>query len=267
MRRGYTDLADGQMFYREAGEGPPIVLVHQILRTSLDYRQIMSELSVSYRVVAFDLMGCGDSDTPPAQYSFEQQGAAIASAMESLGLSDAVIAGHHGGANIAMEVAVQRPELVRKLVMSGPSWIKDAATRGEYVEKAKGLTDPEFRADGTHLLEIWKEGLETNWGLPRIPAEKTDLVTEFFLEQIKTGPRRFDLYVSLFEYDPVPRFALLDKPSLIIYAANDVWMCRGETELAEIIPDVALHEIEGTGELPRLRPKEWAAAVRDFVRD
>jgi pimeloyl-ACP methyl ester carboxylesterase len=265
MRRGFVELDHGQMFYREAGSGRPIVLVHQILRTSLDYRRVMERLSKRYRVIAVDLMGCGDSDPPPDRYTFEDHGAAVASAIAALGLEDVVIAGHHGGGNIAMEAAVREPARIAKVVMSGPGWIPDPATRAEYLAKARGLADPAYRPDGSHLLAIWKEGLETNWGLPRLPPDDPEIVTEFFLEQIKTGERRFQPYVSLFEYDAPERMPLLRKPTLVLYASNDVWMCRGERDIARIVPDIRLQEIEGPGEMPRLRPDAWSQAVGSFA--
>ena len=49
IRRGFVDAPDGQMFYREAGNGPPIVLIHQILRTSLDYESVIPILAERYQ--------------------------------------------------------------------------------------------------------------------------------------------------------------------------------------------------------------------------
>jgi len=266
MRRGFVDTPDGQMFYREEGEGLPIVLIHQILRTSLDYKFVIPYLSPSHRVIAFDLMGCGDSDAPRKMYSMEDHGASVCAAMEGLGMTAAIVAGHHSGANVAMEVAAQRPDLVNRLVMSGLNYIADPAKRKELNAKALTLRDPERRSDGSHLIEIWKEGLQTNWGMPRIPPNELDLLTDFFLEQIKTGPRRFEPYVAQFSCDTPERVRLVKTPSLLIYASDDVWICRGEDEILRTLPFAKKHEIKGLGDLPRLKPEEWATAILDFVK-
>lgn len=266
MRRGYVDILDGQMHYREEGEGSAVVLIHQILRTSLDYNLVMPYLSASHRVIAFDMMGCGDSDAPTKLYSMEDHGAAICVAMDNLGINGAAVAGHHSGANVAMEVAVQRPDLVNRLIMSGLNYVADPAKRQELYAKALTLCDPERRPDGSHLVEIWKEGLTTHWGMPRLPPNELDLLTNFFLEQIKTGPRRFEPYVAQFSCDTTKRLPLVKIPSLIIYASDDIWVCRGEDEILKILPSAKKHEIEGRGDLPRLNPEKWAVAILDFLK-
>ncbi|MSP68284.1 MAG: alpha/beta hydrolase [Alphaproteobacteria bacterium] len=267
MRRGFVDVPDGQMFYREAGSGPPLVLIHQILRTSLDYRQVIPLLAERYRVIAFDGMGCGDSDAPPRPYTLEQHVQVFAAAMDRLGITKAVVAGHHSGATQAMELGVQRPDLAGRVVMSGLVYVEDSKQLGELHAKALKLKDPEPRADGSHLLPLWEEGLRTNWGKPRLPADRLDLLSDFFLEQIKTGPRRFEPYVAQMAYDASRRLPLLKAPSLFIKASDDIFMCAASHLWLKDQPKAKLVEIKvaGGGELPRLYPREWSKAILDFL--
>lgn len=267
MRRGFVDGPDGQIFYREAGNGPPIVLIHQILRTSLDYEFVIPILAERYRVMAFDNMGCGDSDAPPKAYSLEDHANAIAAAMDRLGIEGAVLAGHHSGANQAMELALRRPDLARSVVMSGLFYVEDSRQLDELHGKALKLRDPEPRANGSHLVPLWEEGLRTNWGKPRFPADRTDLLTKFFLEQIKTGPRRFEPYVALMVYDTSARLPLLRAPCLFIKASDDVLMCAGWHLWRRDQPDARFVEIEvmGGGEMPRLYAPEWSAVILNFL--
>lgn len=267
VRRGFVDTADGQIFYREAGDGPPIVLIHQILRTSLDYKFVMPILAESHRVVAFDSVGCGDSDHPVEPYSLEDHGAAIGRAMEALGLEGATVGGHHSGADIAMEVGLQRPDLVARNVFSGLGYISDASMLPELHAKALKLGDPETRLDGSHLLEIWREGVQTNWDKPRFPKDRLDLMADFFLEQIKTGPRRFEQYVAMFAYDATRKLPQVSVPVLFIRSTDDIFMCNAVDDWMRDQPGASLVEIEvdGGGELPRLHPEPWARAVLDFA--
>lgn len=269
IRRGFVDGPHGQMFYREAGSGHAVVLVHQILRTSLDYRFVMPLLAERYRVIAFDIAGCGDSDAPPRPYSIEDHAAAVATAMDNMGLRDAAIVGHHSGANIALELCVQRPDLARSTALSGLFYVNDREQLEELYAKALKLQDPEPRPDGSHLLALWQEGLWTNWGKPRLPAERLDLLGDFFLEQVKTGPRRFEPYVAQMKYDTAARLPLLGKPCLFISASDDVFMCSA-TDLWRRDQPAGLFvriEVHGGGEMPRLYPAEWAAAIIHFLAD
>lgn len=268
MRRGFVDGPDGQIFYREAGKGTPLVLLHQILRTSLDYEYVIPILAERFRVLAFDNAGCGDSDAPPHAYSMEEHAGAIAAAMDGLGVSGAAIVGHHSGANQALELALRRPELAARIVMSGLFYVDDPREREALRAKAVKLTDHEPRADGSHLVALWQEGLRTNWGKQRFPADRTDLLTKFLLEQLKTGSRRFEPYVALMDYDTRSRLPLLKVPCFFIKASDDVAMCAGAHLWTRDRPEAKLIEIpvKFGGEMPRLNAPQWSAAVLDLLR-
>lgn len=267
IKRGFVDTFDGQIHYREAGEGPPIVLIHQILRTSLDYKFVMPVLAKSHRVIAIDSVGCGDSDPPDNPYTLEEHGTAICRAIEALSIDKVTVGGHHSGANIAMEVALQRPDLVDRAVLSGLGYINDASVLPGLYAKASKLADPDTKLDGSHLLEIWKEGVKTNWGKPRFPEDRLDLISDFFLEQIKTGPRRFEQYVAFFAYDATKKLREVDVPILFIRSTDDIFMCNAAEDWLLDQPGAQLVEIkvEGGGELPKLYPEPWANAVLAFA--
>ena len=267
VKRGFVDTPDGQIFYREAGSGPPIVLIHQILRTSLDYKFVMPILAEGHRVIAFDSVGCGDSDPPPKPYTIEEHGTAISRAMEALSLEPATVGGHHSGADIAMEVALQRPDLVKRSVFSGLGYVSDPTTLPELHAKASKLSDPAPQLDGSHLLPLWKEGIQTNWGKPRFPEDRIDLMADFFLEQVKTGPRRFEQYMALFAYDATKKLPAVSVPILFIRSTDDIFMCNAVDDWMRDQSDASLVEIEveGGGELPKLYPEPWAKAVLEFA--
>ena len=267
IRRGFVDGPHGQLHYREVGTGPVIVLVHQILRTSLDYRLVMLHLSRRHRVIAFDAPGCGDSEAPAHALGLGDHAVALGAGLDALGVDDALVAGHHSGANVALELALTRPTLVRAVVLSGLFHVEDADLRAELLGKALALHDPPPRADGSHLLALWNEGLRTNWGKPRLPADRLDLLGEFFLEQYLGGPRRFEPYVAQMRYDTAARLPALRCPCLFVAASGDVWMCRATDAWRRDQPTAQLEEIvvpEG-GELPRLHPRAWAETILRFA--
>lgn len=268
LRRGFADGPDGQIFFREMGVGPPIVLLHQILRTSLDYEYVMPILADGYRVVAFDNVGCGDLDASPEPYTLQQHAIAIAKALEQLGIERAAIVGHHSGANQALELALLAPELARCVVMSGLFYPENAAELAELRAKAQAMRNPLVQWDGSHLTALWREGLQTNWGKPRFPRDRLDLLEKFFLEQIKNGQRRFEPYVALMSYDMSERLAQLRTPCLFLKSSDDVAMCGRSHLWRRDRPDAAFVEIEVTagGEMPRLYPEAWAAEILRFVR-
>ena len=56
------------LHYREAGEGPAMILLHGWPQTSYSWRKVICPLSERYRVIAPDLRGMGDSDKPVGGY-------------------------------------------------------------------------------------------------------------------------------------------------------------------------------------------------------
>lgn len=267
-RRGFVDGPDGQIFFREMGVGPPVILLHQILRTSLDYEYVLPILADGYRVIAFDNVGCGDSDAAPTPYTLQQHALAIAKAMKQLNIERAAIIGHHSGANQALELALQMPQLVRCVVLSGLFYTENETELAELRVKARGMRNPQVQADGSHLVAFWHEGLQTNWGKPRFPRERLDLLERFVLEQIKNGQRRFEPYVALMAYDTSVRLAQLSAPCLFLKASDDIAMCARSDLWLRDRPDAEFAEIgvAAGGEMPRLYPEPWSAEILRFIR-
>lgn len=67
----YYQTLFGDVFYKKAGNGPPLLLVHGVGAgcSSFEFRHIWSELSRHYTVYALDLLGFGKSDKPNIAYS------------------------------------------------------------------------------------------------------------------------------------------------------------------------------------------------------
>ena len=65
----YLNISGNKLHYIDEGEGPPVVLLHGNPTWSYYYRHLIRILSVHFRVIAVDHMGCGLSDKP-ARYSY-----------------------------------------------------------------------------------------------------------------------------------------------------------------------------------------------------
>ena len=106
----------------DEGHGVPVVLLHGIGRSGRVWQYVVGELASrgqSFRVVAFDLLGFGNSPSPDwAAYSVDDHARAVIASIEKLRLKQPVLlVGHSMGSLVAVRVATLRPDLVRHLVL------------------------------------------------------------------------------------------------------------------------------------------------------
>jgi pimeloyl-ACP methyl ester carboxylesterase len=124
-RRAYFDCKFGQLHVRTAfpttggfDEQVTLFCLHPIDGTSRTFSRILPELADVRSVYAPDLPGCGESDPSPTSSSAEAAGA-VSDLANDLRLRQIDVWGVQFGAAVALELAVARPELVRRLVLAG----------------------------------------------------------------------------------------------------------------------------------------------------
>jgi pimeloyl-ACP methyl ester carboxylesterase len=94
----------------------PMVLLHALGKRGTDWSAVAGRFADKYRVYAPDLRGHGDSDWP-GEYSFALMRDDVVAFLKALGLTRVILAGHSMGGGVAFGVALQRPELVARLVV------------------------------------------------------------------------------------------------------------------------------------------------------
>ncbi|XP_078689663.1 epoxide hydrolase 4-like [Branchiostoma floridae x Branchiostoma belcheri] len=102
---------------------PLMVCLHGFPEFWYSWRHQLKAFSKDYWVVAVDMRGFGDSDKPPAagEYKIDKMAGDIVDLIEALGHRSCTLVGNDGGAIMAAWVAMERPDLVKKLVlMNGP---------------------------------------------------------------------------------------------------------------------------------------------------
>jgi pimeloyl-ACP methyl ester carboxylesterase len=106
-----------RVFYRGAGSGPVLVLVHGFTSTSATWAKVLPYLAERYTVIAPDLLGHGESAKPRGDYSLGAYASGIRDLLLTLGHDRATFVGHSLGGGIAMQLAYQFPEHCERLVL------------------------------------------------------------------------------------------------------------------------------------------------------
>jgi pimeloyl-ACP methyl ester carboxylesterase len=106
-----------RVFYRAAGSGPVVVLVHGITSTSATWSNVLPYLAERFTIIAPDLLGHGDSAKPRGDYSLGAYACGIRDLIIALGHERATFVGHSLGGGVAMQLAYQFPEHCERLVL------------------------------------------------------------------------------------------------------------------------------------------------------
>ena len=161
----YIDVDGINTHYYEAGAGEALILLHgggAGADSFGNWRGCLARFAVHYHVYAVDMVGFGCTDKPdPQDYSYTQQARNehIIAVIETLGLASVNLIGNSMGGSTSMGVAIERPDLVNKLVLMGSAGVRapitdelksimnyDYTTDG-MLRIVRGLTNPDFRFD------------------------------------------------------------------------------------------------------------------------
>jgi len=120
-----------EIFMTQDGAGPLVVLVHGVYAgaSSYEFRRLFPLLAQRYRVVAFDLLGCGLSDKPRLAYDTDLFVDQIADALAVLDGGPAALVGSSLGAAFAIRAAVRAAERIERLAVICPSGLAGTLDR------------------------------------------------------------------------------------------------------------------------------------------
>ena len=247
------------------GRGAPVVALHGLTATFVNYIGIAERLAGRKALFALDLRGRGDSDKPEGPYGMAQHGRDVASAMRAMGLRPSVVVGHSMGAFVAVALAAQNPELVCGLILID----------GGYIPAIRPGTDPQAGLDELLAARVMqlrdtypsRESYRDFWrAKPHFPAADWNPWVEAFLDYELGGeapnlrPKaseagvRADLAEGFQRDEITARLRSLRVP---------VMMLRAETGFAPafppLFPDSVVAEIRGL--VPQIEDRKFAGTT------
>lgn len=258
MKRGYVDVPEGQIHYQTEGSGEPVLLLHAGVSSSGEYASVIPFLSKTYRAIAMDFLGYGESDKAPHEYKIPDHARTVISFMDSLGIERASIVGHHPGAQVAVELAASWPNRVDKLVLSSCPYWRDENERIAN-SKAPIFSPVKINADGSHLIEWWQRAKRF--------GDSLAIIEERSLDYHKAGPRGEELHWASLAYEIKPKLPLIKCPTLVLSGTLDRF-CVVAEEIKGFITRSKLAIIEnGPTCINRVMPREFAEAIHTFLEN
>jgi len=155
----YTTKIDGKVFYfRIAGSGPPLVLLHASPMSSSMFLPFIEKLSDSFTVIAPDTPGYGLSDPLSVEpRSLSDYTTAFHLLFQRLGLEKFSIYGSATGAQLGIRYALEYPDRLNTLYLDNVAHFSES--------EVAGIMDnyfPDFnpKADGSHIQGIWNNVID-----------------------------------------------------------------------------------------------------------
>jgi pimeloyl-ACP methyl ester carboxylesterase len=197
---GYVDVNGINLYHEIYGEGEPLVLIHGGLTTIGEMRGWVESLATTRQVIAVEMQGHGrtaDTDRPMA---FATMADDIAALLDYLKIPKADLAGHSFGGAIAIRVAIQHPDHVRRLVViSSPN-----ARSAWYPETQKGMSQVDASLAG-QMMQTPTGQFSKHWPEPQRFPRFLDKLGKLMSEN----------------YDWSAEIAKLPMPVLLVFADND----------------------------------------------
>jgi pimeloyl-ACP methyl ester carboxylesterase len=259
----------GRVLVVEAGEGPPVVLLHGLAGTFRYWLGTVRRLAGSYRVLAPDVPGFGGSDPAARPFDLAAAGARVLAACEAVGAERPIVAGHSLSGPLAALAAAGAPERVSGVVLvSAASLSPQRAWRRHVLLPLTqlALRRPRFCENllAGHAA-VRAAVFHQMFDDPRaLPADETRMLVGG-----ATQARQLrDSLETTLAYDLRPLLRDMPVPLGLVWGVRDRTAPFADAELVKRLrPEAPMRVLRETGHMPMLeRPEAFAEALAAVLR-
>ena len=265
---GMANVGGVRLHYVEAGEGLPLVFVHEFAGDAESWQPQLRFFSRRYRTIAFNARGYPPSDVPDTPEAYSQQQAAddIKGVLDHLGIAKAHVCGLSMGGYATLHFGLSFPERALSLVVAGAGYGSDD---NEQHKRDSELVIRRFETDGME-----KTGDFYAHGPSRVQyLEKDPLGWREFRDRLVAGSAKGHALtmrgVQMKRptiYSLEPRLTLLEVPTLIVTGDEDEPCLEPGIFMKRKIPTSGLVVLPKTGHAVNLEePDAFNRAVLDFL--
>jgi pimeloyl-ACP methyl ester carboxylesterase len=274
--RARTIMAGGlRTFYLEGGEGPPVVLLHGLGATNASLIPTLWDLARDHRVVVPDLPGFGESAKPIRAYRAAFFARWLRAFLDEVGIDRADLVGNSLGGRVALEMGLEAPERLGKMVLLTPS--PAFIRRREFVRIVR-LLRPELAVLPVPLLHRYVvSGIKFLFSKPdRLPDEWYAAAADEFIRIFRTRRGRIAFFSAARQiyleepygdrgfWDRLPQLRI---PALFVWGERDRLVpSRFERHVQRAVPTATSVVLPDCGHVPQYElPEETNRIIRDFL--
>ncbi|MFP3974695.1 MAG: alpha/beta fold hydrolase [Chloroflexota bacterium] len=248
--------------YEIHGQGPNLVLIHGAGdNLNMWYRQV-PVFSERYRVITYDVRGSGETESPEGEYSMPLLARDAYELMKALGVKDAYFLGYSMGGHIALELALNHPELVKALILASSSPPLTPPTP-EVLKRRQAMSELLDKGD----MEALAEKMTTDAFSPGFQSGNPVEFERYMKVKLQNNPGGIAKIMRRVPESP-PDLSKLKCPVLILIGENDRVMGLEQGKKAqEAIPDSKLIVLPAGHAVPIELPDRFNRTVMDFLSE
>jgi pimeloyl-ACP methyl ester carboxylesterase len=281
IRFGYAATARGQLHYAEAGEGPPLLLLHATPRSHRAFRHMLPLLAPHFRAVAIDTPGYGASHGLPEVFDMGWLADSLAQLLDALGLERAHVFGLHTGNKIGAAFAQRWPDRIDRFVFAGQthSIILDGPEREREIRAFCDRYFPQYAPspDGSEYLRGWVAAHAASQGFwwpqqlqtgATVTAADVAMAETRVLDHLQGWRSVVPTYRAILSFDLPAALRAVRAPTLVLelLSANEAHLERQAARICAIMPDAVPGRIEDAdGLTPERRPAALVDAITPFL--
>ena len=254
------EVGEHSIAYRSAGNGPALVLLHGFLCDSRVWRHELESLCDTFKVVAWDAPGAGESRDPPGPFTISDWAVALAAFFDAIGIESAHVLGLSWGGLLAQEFYRLHPQRCLTLILADTyaGWKGSLGPQAAEQRLARCLRESTLPAD--EFVARWVPHEFFADANPELADEMASVVSDFH-------PLGFRLMAkTLADNDTNDLLATIRVPTLLLWGEHDQ---RAPISVAEqfrrSIPGAELTVIPSAGHVSNMeQPDTFHTHVRRF---
>jgi pimeloyl-ACP methyl ester carboxylesterase/DNA-binding CsgD family transcriptional regulator len=269
----FCTSSDGvRIAYATAGSGPPLVLSATWLThleyqwRSLAWQPLLETLSRHFRLVRYDLRGCGLSDRDAEDVSFEAWTRDIEAVVDAAGLQRFSLLGVCQGGPIAIEYAARHPDRVSELVLYGTYARGMSRRTSQQAAKAKvflELLELGWAQEDHAFLQVFATQFQPEGSIEHLRSWCE-------LQRVATSAANATRLARVtFDVDAQASASQVACPTLVVHPDRDAVVPMEEARLlAKLVPGARLVQLESPNHMLLPHEPAWTrfiATLREFL--
>lgn len=266
VETGMAAINDARIYYEVAGQGAPFVMIHAGVADSRQWNNEFAYFAQRFRVLRYDLRGYGKSEPVEGEFNHLRDLAALLDALHFE--APLILMGCSMGGGLAMDFALERPEMVRALVMvcSGPSGLElDVPVPGKFEQAEQAWKAGDLDLLAELETQIWFDG--SGRSPDQVDQEMRRLLYEMDRLALSHESRGLGKRIPNTEIPAFDRLGELQAPLLVIVGAHDVpYILAAADYMLENAPSARKVTIQDAAHLPNMEhPAEFRDALSAFL--